>query len=344
MGENQELLQEARVEVGKPTSKRFFNQQVKNEQRNTVKGLGSAPDFGIIFDKTLFDFLHVVRKETDLIPKGGIAATPKGQRGGKLTDVRRELRDRTEEFMQDMRSIEMEDTIFPDVKPQLPDLVKNVDGVLVWTSGYENYQLAKIEKSKIQKLLRDSVSDPKNDVIREPLISRNKEKEVSTVLHQFATEHPDSEITVIIYDDSQDKFEKSDATIQEFEKGSGRQVNRLYAWAKTGRVGDTLNAEREPGIISALPANVKDHLRPVSSFADFVEIVKQYRAQTSDSVLVLLDFDGALSDNRIMRLRQSKVFHKHLRKIIQDLVLPENSRDQLEEIEVRLSNLLAEAA
>lgn len=339
MSENQALIEQASIEINKPTAKTFFKQQAQNEKHNTLKGLGSAPDFEIVFNKTLFDFLHIVRQETDLIPKSNEPLS-KDQQTENVTNIRRKLRQRTQDFMEDMRSIEMEDTIYPDVKPSLPDLVSNVDNVLVWTSGHANYQLAKIEKSKIQNLLKTSAPDSKNNTVHEPLISRNKEKDTQTLLNQFSKDFPDGEITIVIYDDSQGNFEKSDKTIAKFENNTGRRVNRLFVWAKTGRVGENLTQEKEQEAISKLPANVQEHLRTISSFADFVEIVKLYRSQNAGPILALLDFDGAISDNRIMRLRQSQVFHNHLRKIIQDLVLPQGTKDQIKEIESQLSDLL----
>lgn len=343
MAENQELLQQARAEVTKPTSASFFSQQALNEQRNAAKGLGGSPDFETVFNRTLFDFLHVVRRETDLVPKGNLESLPKDQRAQRVIETRRQLKQRTDAFMEDMRSIEMEDTIYPDVRTQLPQLVRNVDGVLIWTSGHSNYQFAKIEKSKIQHLLETSATDSDRSIVREPLISRNKEKETLNLLHQFAREQPEGEMTVIIYDDSQGNFERSDKTIKESEDSSGRRVNRLFVWAKVGRVSENLTVEKEQEAISRLPENVQAHLHTASSFTDFVGIVQQYRTQVNGPILALLDFDGALSDNRIMRLRQSQVFHEHLRRIIKDVALPEGTREQVEQIETDLSSLLEKA-
>lgn len=340
MAENQELLQQARAEVKKPTAARFFGQQARDEKGNAAKGFGAAPDYEMVFNRTLFDFLHLVRKETNLVPKGDLGSLPEDERGKRVVDIRRQLRQRADSFMEDMRAIEMEDTIYSDVRVGMPELIKNVDGVVVWTSGHPNYQLAKIEKSKIQRLLEASASDSEKEVVRDPLISRNKEKDTLGLLEQFVSEHPKDEVAVVIYDDSQGNFAKSDRTIGEFEKNTGRKVNRLFVWAKVGRVGDSLTPEGEQDAISKMPDNVRNNLRTVSSFADFAGIMGQYKSQTGGAILALLDFDGALSDNRIMRLRQSQVFHKHLRGIIKDITLPEGTMEQVEGIESRLSDLL----
>lgn len=128
------LLPKARETVASPVAKKLFDNQSGNERLNALRGLGAAPDFSAIFKKTVLAYAHALGKDSNLLDD---KARPYYTLAGRADD-----------FMEDMRAIEMEDTIFPDVKTFMPELLRNADGVALWTSGHPNYQFAKIDNSK----------------------------------------------------------------------------------------------------------------------------------------------------------------------------------------------------
>lgn len=288
-------------------AKTFFSERSGVEIDGRKTGVDSGGDYKETFKGTLQSIIAFVKEKgwTDEIFAG-------------LDD--RQIEKKTDEFLDEFRKIKMDDSLYHDIPESLPKIFQRVDGVSLWSSGHENYQPKKIEQSGIGNLLKKE-AEVRRHVGRtfflESAITQNKEIEIPNILKRFKDSLENGErgsrIRVVIYDDTLENFQKAEKYIQEFEKGEGTTVERVYVFAKTGRISqEKTTTEKEAKVREQFP-DLKTALS-ISELASFLPESKDV------PTLLLLDFDGALSDTRLNRARQAHVAYQHIMGIMKSLV------------------------
>lgn len=274
-------------------SKIFFSWQTKLETEGQRRGLGSGGNFRKVFKKTIETILKLDRNRQKIL----FMMRP---------SFKEKVRIATEAFFTEFKNIKMKDTLYLDTRPGLLGLFTAVDGIVLTTTGDLEYQSIKIDRSgiyKILKKLKSSIGKP--NMYMQFLLSRNKEAQMPQYLNEFMTHSKSSSITVFIYDDNPEKFKYANQYLLEWEKEQELSADKFYVWIKRGRVADNMTSEKEQSIINSSPP-----FKMVENIAQFISFIKQKKRDNYKSI-VFLDFDGALSDNRIMRFRQAKVAYKH---------------------------------
>lgn len=301
------------VELKDPIRGLFFQKQEENEKAgggHPVRKIGNAPNFARVFDSTLSALREVAKTQPSLSEYLKVYLTPKDY-------VRR-----IKEFMGALRCVEMADTHFAELKDAVPDLITESDMIAVWTSGHPNYQNAKIEKSGIQQILERAESEQpagRLSIVQDPIISRDKIAEIPNFLKKVVSKYPGKQIMLVVYDDSESAFKKVEGKVLQFEAETGNEVIRSFVWACTGRVGDSYSVDKKKAKIDQL---AQQGIATASSMIDLTRIIKEKKAVNPQAIIAsLLDYDGAISDNRIMKLRQGDVFDEFLLKIIEDIIL-----------------------
>lgn len=289
------------TEQNHPIKRTKLAENFFDHQHAIERELGGGGNFREVFQRTIGSIFEQAKKNgwsEDLF--------------GKITPE--EFKARTENFFQDFAEIEMEDTLYHDIPSALSYLVNNVGGIVPYTQGDPEYQPKKIDKSRVwEKLLEEKIKPGKEEPFWGEIISTKKETEIPRIINEFVSKS-NSNVCVVIYDDSVGNFAKAEEYIRQYENKSGIPVKRLYVWAKTGRAAEEMTPEKEQKQKEGAP-----EYETAEKLSDLENIFKKKNINPS-SALVLLDFDGALSDNRIMRVRQAHVAYTHALVLIKDLV------------------------
>lgn len=230
-----------------------------------------------------------------------------------------EMEKKANEFLDEFQRIKVDDTLYNEIPESLPRVFQRIDGVSLWSSGHESYQPKKIENSGIKNLLQKEAEAQRQSgrkFFLETAITQNKEAEIPNILERFRSTLKDGEqsqsIRVVVYDDTLSNFQKAEKYIKEFEKSEGIRVERVYVFAKTGRIGEEqATVEKEKKTRTQFP-DLKTALS-ISELANFLPEGKDI------STVLLLDFDGALSDTRFMRVRQAHVVYRHVMGTLKSL-------------------------
>lgn len=276
----------------------FFDNKSTVEQENPDVGC----NFRDVFKRTLREiFIHA--KENGWADSIVNKATPE------------ELKRRTEVFFKEFREIQMEDTIFHDVPEALLGLSSKVGGIVVYSKGELEYQLRKIEKSFIwQKVLQAKEESGRKELFLRKVISGKKEAEIPQIIEEFVNFKGGAGVTVVVYDDLVDNFTKAEKYIEQYENKRGIKVGRLYVWAKCGIVTEGMTPEKEQAQKKGAP-----EYETIEKLSDLENIINLKKIDISSAV-VLLDFDGALSDSRFSRAKQAYIAYSHAMALIKDLV------------------------
>lgn len=292
----------------------FFEEQSNVEREGEEEGIGNRGDFKETFRRT-------ARSVDDFFSKKGLPKLRIGE-------------DKVEEFFEEFLRIKMDDTIYHDLASHVivpfSDIAKRVDGLAIWSSGDPAYQPKKIALSGIEKLVdiaKEEQEQSGRSVFTESVISQKKDAEIPGLLKRFydalSAEKKPSRIKVIIYDDSVGNFEKADKYIKEFEDAQGIKVEREYIFAKVGRVTEEKETEQKE-------MQVRERFPFLKTITDVSELANSLSPSEAPT-LVMLDFDGALSDNRLMRARQAHIAYKHIMKHLKSLVQGHAGWDERDE-------------
>lgn len=302
-------------------AKIFFEEQSNVEKQGEKEGIGAGGDFKKTFRRTVIDINVRARSK-------GLPELPLGS---------------VERFFEEFLRIKMSDTLYHDfgndVAVSLPVIAGKTDGLSIWSTGDSTYQPKKIALSGIEKLVDEAKKEQEQSghpIFTESVISQKKEAEIPGLLMHFYNALPKEKkterIKVIIYDDSVGNFGKAEKYIKEFKDTQGIKVEREYIFAKVGRVTEEKETERKE-------AQVRERftlLKTVTSLSELASSISPSEVPT----LVMLDFDGALSDNRLMRARQAHVAYKHIMRTLKLLVQSKNmGREQIKEMYSRINSL-----
>lgn len=296
-----------------PLREEFFAQQKINEKnggyiRPEKKKRGHAPNFSDVAINTYKKFQEVC---TGLFPSLS------------KKDALHVLK----EFSKDIGKVSTQDTHYEGLDHALRGLFESADGVSLWTFGFPHLQPQKIRTSGILEDFQKASEGRRGEHLS-PIISRDKVGDVYGFLNSYAKDTPiDQEIVLIIYDDSPNNFIEAEEKIKRFEEKTGRKIIRKNIFAFTGRATDKYCDYRlsEEEQIEQKKVNGKKYIDVLrekgveTAFSIFAlgKFAERTREEFPDArILALIDYDGALSDNRVLRLRQGNVFIEHLTMLI----------------------------
>lgn len=271
----------------------FFSWQTKIETEGQQKGLGSGGNFRKVFQKTIETILkHDENRQNVLSMMKPL--------------FKEKMRISTEIFFQEFKNIKMKDTLYSDTQSGLAELFTTVDGIVLTTTGDLKYQSTKIDKSGVYRILKKAKSTTINPSIYiRFLLAPNKEAKIPQYLDEFIDYSKSSSIIIFIYEDNPEKFKYVNQYLLKWEQEQGLIIEKAYVWTKRGRIADDMTVKKEQEIRKSSPP-----FEVVENISQLISLIKQ-RKNDNCKIIVFLDFDGALSDNRIMRLRQAKVAYKH---------------------------------
>lgn len=288
----------------------FFGHQSAVEKEGEAAGIGSGGNFKEVFKRTFKNVLEKARES-------GLEGLDQDEDLEMLSDT----------FLEKLSRIKMEDTIYHDTYSAAFDLFKTADGVILYTTGDPAIQPVKIERSGVMELLGNAKEKSQSSASLRAVISHKKEAEIPNVLRDYVGEH-DGEIMVAIYDDSIANFEKAKQFLVEFQAQSGVVVEPLFVFAKRGRVAESANIQVEG----------EREFETVESLGGLVDLIEEKK--NGRKTFVFLDFDGALSDNRLMRVRQAHVAYSNIMPVVAQMVRSKKlDKEQIKNIYTSLSPL-----
>lgn len=306
-----------------PLSKIFFENQSKVEREGEQLGIGAGGNFREVFKRTLGIVIETAKQQG--WPELAIA--------GGQQDKSDEIADK---FMDEFSRIRMEDTIYHDTYSAGIELFRVSDSVVVYTQGDAGIQPEKIQRSGIWQLLENAREKSLSESSLKMEISTKKEAELSRILNEFVG-NDKSEIVVVFYDDQTVNFAKAKKYFSEFEEKSGVKIEPLFVWAKRGRFAEA-STTREEDLQNARDGGYE----VAETLNGLVELIKE--KPDGRRTLVLLDFDGAISDNRLMRVRQAHVAYTNIMTTLKEMVQGvQTDREKVKEMYLTLSGLWKKA-
>jgi hypothetical protein len=220
-------------------------------------------------------------------------------------------------FLRDFMNIEMRDTLFDDV--QNGDGFRSVSSVAgevnVWTAGdtVNRHQENKLVRAEIFRLIHETLAEINLPTRCNDIIADEKASRLYDALEYFVKSKGTSDIVVAIFDDKTGALVKAFRDIERWRKerevkGETINIHPLFIRAMRGRHGH----ESWPDIYP-LPKHEANDLNDVASLIEQEQ--KQHKIPR-EHTMAFLDFDGAMSDNRLMRLRQAHVMYTNIMKAI----------------------------
>lgn len=225
-----------------------------------------------------------------------------------------DINERVDSFFHRFKDIEMADTVFHDIPEAAEKLVDVVQEIDIWTKGDvgNEYQVAKVQRSGVYEVLEEAKTKSGSTTELRLVVDDDKISRVQDILQQFWEAHDrPNVIHLSLYDDGLENFPKSDEMIRQWSGTTGVTVEPLYIRAKSGHQA-TKNVPKNFPVPLVEVEKLSDAVTAIEETADRLGIPQTHR-------LTLLDFDGALSDNRVMRLRQGHVVCSHVMKTLKEL-------------------------
>ncbi len=229
---------------------------------------------------------------------------------GASSDVSREkVQEAAEVFLSDFCAIPMRDTVYHDVPDALQALATVAGHVVLWTRGdvVNTHQAQKVEQSGIGEMLR--LLQEKHEVnVTELIAARKMARTVEHVDARWRQAGEPEQLVISVYEDSVENSVAVDSLLRTWASRKGVALALLHLRATLGR------RAHEP-----TPQDLPISVVSVTSLTDAVDVMRGVLEQeqlTRNEHIALLDFDGALCDNRLMRCRQAGVMEKHLRMLL----------------------------
>ncbi|MDO8505545.1 MAG: hypothetical protein Q7S48_03135 [bacterium] len=245
-------------------------------------------------------------------------AIARGYNKDALSLVPEELEKKATRFIHDFNAIDMEDTVYKDIPEALTKLSSIAKEIDIWTTGdiKNSNQQEKLKRSGVIAFLRLVQAEcwkAGHELIVNTVLHADKFSEISARLDSFSKGLGNSRpVILVVYDDTVRNFAKVEKEAEEWMRATNRKVARVYIRAKTGRQSE-YPAPEGLGITMEVAATLSEAVEVLTRMSD-------EHGFSRDQVLVLLDFDGALSDNRLMRLRQAHVMYYHVMITVRELV------------------------
>lgn len=218
-------------------------------------------------------------------------------------------------FLKDMKAIEMRDTLYDDVVEGLKELVKSAGEIDIWTAGdsVNEHQLAKLISAGIFSMIHKAIGEANFPTRTNDVIDDEKSSKIPILLDGLLSINGSNKLLVAVYDDKARALKAAAADIElwKLRQKAGDndvEVHPIYVRAKRGRHGKEEWAEE------AAPEH--ESVDTLHELAELIEKKGQELGIPRKQRIALLDFDGALSDNRLLRLRQTHVMYTNILKAL----------------------------
>jgi hypothetical protein len=218
----------------------------------------------------------------------------------------------SDEFIEALKQIKVEDVVHDDIKdPNTMRLLAESAGEInIWTTGdtVNKHQEAKLINGSLPNRIYTGIAEANKLVRCNHVVASDKFKEIETRLQAFWSHSGEKPIVVAFFEDRINNLTKAQAAIMKFvkskwESGQTISINGFYGRVLRGR---------------HLDQKWSDDFRggsDVENLPDFIEKVRNYTKGKNippEQTIVFLDVDGAMIDNRYIRLRQASVMQHHI--------------------------------
>ncbi len=218
-------------------------------------------------------------------------------------------------FLREMNTIAMRDTLYADVEDGMKHVVDSAGEVDIWTAGdnVNEHQLAKLVSSEIFIMIHDAVGEVNLPTRTNDVIDDEKSSKIPVLLDAMAAHTGSNKLLITVYDDKARALKAAQEDIELWKlrkKAEGKEVEvaPILVRAKRGRHG------REEWDKTDAPEH-----ESVDTLHQLAAVIENQGSQLGiprKHRIALLDFDGALSDNRLLRLRQTHVMYTNMMKAL----------------------------
>ncbi len=218
-------------------------------------------------------------------------------------------------FLREMKAIEVRDTLYEDVEGGMKCIVNSAGEVDIWTAGdnVNEHQLAKLVSSGIFSMIHNAVGELNLPTRTNDVIDDEKSSKIHVLLDAMAAHTGSNKLLITVYDDKARALKAAQEDIELWKlrkKAEGKEIEvyPIFVRAKRGRHGQEEWKE----------ADVPAH-ESVDTLHQLAEVIESKGTQLRiprKHRIALLDFDGALSDNRLLRLRQTHVMYTNLMRAL----------------------------
>lgn len=283
----------------------MFTAAKKVIRRNQDKYGASRLDWSEVFSHLLVNYQYDLEEIAGF--EGFVdSLTPRQQR---------ELEDR---FLEKFNEIEIEDTLYDEVRngKGLKAVTQVAAEVDIWTRGdnINSIQKTYLLRSKIYTLIHQSIADIGLPTRCNDIVHDDKATRIPDSLEYFIQGREVKEIIVAVYDDKPDSLQQANMEIDTWRKKRQQenkppiQVHPLFIRAIRGSHAQTPWPDDYP-----LP---KIEAQTLYDVAAAIELEAKNKKIPRENIIAYLDFDGAMSDNRLMKTRQAQVMHSQIMKAL----------------------------